>query len=487
MRLYNTLARKKQEFVPENGNAVNMYVCGITAYDLCHIGHARSSVVFDVLYRYLRHKGYDVTFIRNFTDIDDKIIKRANEVGKEAGAIAEQFIGEFYVDMDRLAVLRADVEPKCTEHIPEMIALTERLIKQGHAYPTPSGDVYFRVRSFEGYGKLSGRNIDELESGARIDPGEEKQDPLDFALWKGAKPGEPSWASPWGQGRPGWHLECSAMSEKYAPLPLDIHGGGQDLSFPHHENEIAQSEAATGKPFANYWVHNGFVQINSEKMSKSLGNFFTIRDILDKFLPETLRYFLLTMHYRSPLDFSFDALEEAEKGIKRVYSALAQVRTELAKTSWKKSPFPDELGAELDAVEQHWAEAMEDDLNTAGALGHVFSAIRLAGRVADDKNLRKSEGGRDLFTRILADMAAWSEVLGIFGREPAEFLTELRDNRAARADIDPARVQALLDARQQARKDKDFAKSDAIRDELLAMNVEVKDTPQGATWDVGTR
>jgi cysteinyl-tRNA synthetase (EC 6.1.1.16) len=487
MRLYNTLARKKQEFVPENGNAVNMYVCGITAYDLCHIGHARSSVVFDVLYRYLRHKGYDVTFIRNFTDIDDKIIKRANEVGKEAGAIAEQFIGEFYVDMDRLAVLRADVEPKCTEHIPEMIALTERLIKQGHAYPTPSGDVYFRVRSFEGYGKLSGRNIDELESGARIDPGEEKQDPLDFALWKGAKPGEPSWASPWGQGRPGWHLECSAMSEKYAPLPLDIHGGGQDLSFPHHENEIAQSEAATGKPFANYWVHNGFVQINSEKMSKSLGNFFTIRDILDKFLPETLRYFLLTMHYRSPLDFSFDALEEAEKGIKRVYSALAQVRTELAKTSWKKSPFPDELGAELDAAEQHWAEAMEDDLNTAGALGHVFSAIRLAGRVADDKNLRKSEGGRDLFTRIQNDMAAWSEVLGIFGREPAEFLTELRDNRAARADIDPARVQALLDARQQARKDKDFAKSDAIRDELLAMNVEVKDTPQGATWDVGTR
>jgi cysteinyl-tRNA synthetase len=487
MRLYNTLARKKQEFVPENGNAVNMYVCGITAYDLCHIGHARSSVVFDVLYRYLRHKGYDVTFIRNFTDIDDKIIKRANEVGKEAGAIAEQFIGEFYVDMDRLAVLRADVEPKCTEHIPEMIALTERLIKQGHAYPTPSGDVYFRVRSFEGYGKLSGRNIDELESGARIDPGEEKQDPLDFALWKGAKPGEPSWASPWGQGRPGWHLECSAMSEKYAPLPLDIHGGGQDLSFPHHENEIAQSEAATGKPFANYWVHNGFVQINSEKMSKSLGNFFTIRDILDKFLPETLRYFLLTMHYRSPLDFSFDALEEAEKGIKRVYSALAQVQTELAKTNWKESPFPDELGAELDAVEQHWAEAMEDDLNTAGALGHVFSAIRLAGRVADDKNLRKSEGGRDLFTRIQDDMAAWSEVLGIFGREPAEFLTELRDNRAARADIDPAKVQALLDARQQARKDKDFARSDAIRDELLAMNVEVKDTPQGATWDVGTR
>lgn len=484
MRLYNTLNRQKQEFVPQNGNDVNMYVCGITAYDLCHIGHARSSVVFDVLYRYLKHVGYNVTFIRNFTDIDDKIIRRANEVGADAGEIAEKFIGEFYVDMDKLAVKRADVEPKCTEHIGEMIDLTSRLIDQGHAYATASGDVYFKVRSFEGYGKLSGRNIDELESGARIDPGEEKMDPLDFALWKGAKPGEPSWESPWGQGRPGWHLECSAMSEKYAPLPLDIHGGGQDLSFPHHENEIAQSEAATGKPFANYWVHNGFVQINSEKMSKSLGNFFTIRDILDKFLAETLRYFLLTMHYRSPLDFSFEALEEAEKGIKRVYAALAQVDTELAKSKWKKSPFPEEFVTELDEIEKHWNEAMEDDMNTAGALGHVFSAIRLAGRIAEDKNLRKSEGGRDLFVRIKEDIKVWGSVLGIFERDPAEFLLELRDNRAARAGIDPAKVQELIDARKDARKNKDFEKSDAIRDELAAMNVEVKDTPQGATWDV---
>ncbi|NDV18868.1 cysteine--tRNA ligase [Pseudodesulfovibrio sp. JC047] len=484
MRLYNTLKRQKEEFIPANGNDVNMYVCGITAYDLCHIGHARSSVVFDVLYRYLKRKGYSVNFIRNFTDIDDKIIKRANEVGKEAAEIAEKFIGEFYVDMDKLSVLRPDVEPKCTEHIPEMIALTERLISKGHAYATPSGDVYFKVRSFEGYGKLSGRNIDELESGARIDPGDEKLDPLDFALWKSAKPGEPSWESPWGLGRPGWHLECSAMSEKYSPLPLDIHGGGQDLSFPHHENEVAQSEADTGKPFANYWVHNGFVQINSEKMSKSLGNFFTIRDILDKFLAETLRYFLLTMHYRSPLDFSFEALEEAEKGIKRIYSALAQVDTELTKSKWKKSPFPEELVSELAQIETHFDEAMEDDLNTAGAMGHIFSAIRLAGRVIEDKTLRKSEGGREFFTRIKTDVANWGQVLGILEREPVEFLTELRDNRAARTGIDPMKVNALLDARQQARKDKDFEKSDAIRDELAAMNVEVKDTPQGATWDV---
>jgi len=484
MRLYNTLKRQKEEFTPANGNDVNMYVCGITAYDLCHIGHARSSVVFDVLFRYLKHSGYNVNFIRNFTDVDDKIIKRANEVGKESHEIAEKFIGEFYVDMDKLGIERPTVEPKCTEHIPEMIDLTQRLIDKDHAYATPSGDVYFKVRSFEGYGKLSGRNIDELESGARIMPGEEKEDPLDFALWKAAKPGEPSWESPWGQGRPGWHLECSAMSEKYAPLPLDIHGGGQDLSFPHHENEVAQSEAATGKPFANYWVHNGFVQINSEKMSKSLGNFFTIRDILAKFLPETLRYFLLTMHYRSPLDFSFDALEEAEKGIKRIYSALAQVNVELAKSKWKKSPFPEELTAELDEIEKHFTEALEDDLNTAGALGHIFSAVRLAGRVCEDKNQRKSEGGRDLFERIKSDMADWGSILGLFEHEPAAFLIELRDNRAARAGINPAKVQELLDARQQARKDKDFEKSDAIRDELAAMQVEVKDTPQGATWDV---
>ncbi|WP_243544995.1 cysteine--tRNA ligase [Pseudodesulfovibrio tunisiensis] len=484
MRLYNTLARKKQDFAPLNGNKVNMYVCGITAYDLCHIGHARSSVVFDVLYRYLKHTGYDVTFIRNFTDIDDKIINRANEVGKTAEEIAEKFINEFYVDMDRLGVNRATVEPKCTEHIPEMLKLTETLIEKGHAYATPSGDVYFRVRTFKDYGKLSGRNIDELESGARIDPGEEKEDPLDFALWKAAKPGEPSWESPWGQGRPGWHLECSAMSEKYSTLPLDIHGGGQDLAFPHHENEIAQSEAATDKEFSRFWVHNGFVQINSEKMSKSLGNFFTIRDILAQFLPETLRYFLLTMHYRSPLDFSFDALEEAEKGIKRVYAALAQIDQELGKSSWKKSPFPEDIVAELDEIEKHWNEAMEDDMNTAAALGHMFSAIRLAGRVFEDKNLRKAEGGRDLMERIRKDMAAWGDVLGVFRRDPAEFLLELRDNRAARRGIEPTKVDELIQGRQQARKDKDFDRADQLRDEIANLGVEVKDTPQGPVWDV---
>jgi cysteinyl-tRNA synthetase len=484
MRLYNTLTGKKEEFVPVHEGRVNMYVCGITAYDLCHVGHARSSVVFDVLVRYLRHKGLAVTFVRNFTDIDDKIIKRANEVGEDPAKLAERFIGEFYVDMDRLSILRADIEPKCTGHIPEMIALSQDLIAKGHAYATPSGDVYFRVRSFPDYGKLSGRNIEELRSGARIVPGEEKEDPLDFALWKGAKPGEPSWESPWGPGRPGWHIECSAMSAKYLPLPLDIHGGGQDLSFPHHENEIAQTEAATGHPFANYWVHNGFVQVNSEKMSKSLGNFFTIRDILAQFLPETLRYFLLTMHYRSPLDFSFEAMDEAEKGLKRVYAALAQLDQSLAGDKWSKGKFPPELAQELEGLEAEWGRAMEDDLNTAAALGHLFGAVRLAGRLAEDKALRKQEGARDLWARIRQDLRDWGAVLGLFGREPGEFLAELKRSRAARAGIDEARVAGLLAQRQEARAAKDFARSDEIRAELSALGVEVKDTPAGPEWDV---
>lgn len=484
MRLYNTLKRKKEEFVPLNGNKVSLYACGITAYDLCHIGHARSSVVFDVLVRYLRFKGYDVTFVRNFTDIDDKIINRANETGVSSMELAEKFIGEFYVDMDKLNILRADIEPKCTEHIPEMIGLTETLIQKGHAYPTPSGDVYFKVRSFENYGKLSGRNIEDMQSGARIQPGEEKQDPLDFALWKAAKPGEPSWESPWGKGRPGWHLECSAMSEKYLPLPFDIHGGGQDLSFPHHENEIAQSEAATGKEMARFWVHNGFVQINSEKMSKSLGNFFTIRDIIAKFMPETLRYFLLTMHYRSPLDFSFGALEEAEKGIRRVYTAIEQIEEALLKSKWSKAALPEEVVAEIADAEKGWAAAMEDDMNTAAALGHMFTLIRLAGRIAEEKSWRKSEGGRDAWTRILENVKKWGEVLGIFTEEPKIFLENLKQCMLERKGIEVSKVEELVSARQEARKNKDFSRSDEIRDELISLGIEVKDTPQGAVWNV---
>lgn len=300
MLLYNTLGRKKEEFVPVHPGKANMYVCGITAYDLCHIGHARSALVFDVLVRQLRHTGLEVRFVRNFTDVDDKIINRANKEGRDWREVAQTYITAFHEDMDRLGVLRADEEPRATDFIPQIQAICSTLVDSGKAYSTPSGDVYFRVRAYEPYGKLSGRSLDDLLSGARVAPGEEKEDPLDFALWKAAKPGEPFWESPWGKGRPGWHIECSAMSQPY--LPLDIHGGGQDLIFPHHENEIAQSEAACACSLARYWVHNGFVQVNAEKMSKSLGNFKTIRDILENYLPETLRFFLLGKHYRSPID-----------------------------------------------------------------------------------------------------------------------------------------------------------------------------------------
>ncbi|MEW5772036.1 MAG: cysteine--tRNA ligase [Thermodesulfobacteriota bacterium] len=484
MQLYNTATRRKEDFAPLEDNHVRMYVCGITAYDYCHIGHARSAVVFDVLVRHLRHLGMKVTFVRNFTDIDDKIINRANELGEDPAALAERFIQAFYEDMDRLNILRADLEPKATEHIQEMFAVTRELIAKGHAYPTPSGDVYFRVRSFAGYGKLSGRSLDDLQAGARVAPGEEKEDPLDFALWKAAKPGEPFWESPWGPGRPGWHLECSAMSDKHLGLPLDIHGGGQDLVFPHHENEIAQSEAASGKDLARFWVHNGFVQVNAEKMSKSLGNFSTIRDILADYLPETLRFFLLTKHYRSPVDFTPENMEEAEKNLRRIYQAKADMAAAVGGTKWSKTPLPAELLDELAAAEADWAKAMDDDLNSAAALGHVFTLVRLAGRVAEDKALRKSEGARDLWARCLRDLDVWGNVLGLFSADPAVFLADLKAVRARRKGIDPAQVETLLAARQEARKAKDFARSDALRDELLNMGVEVKDTPTGPAWDV---
>lgn len=483
MQLYNTLQRRKETFTPLAPGRVKMYVCGITAYDYCHIGHARSAVVFDVLVRYMRSTGLDVTFARNFTDVDDKIIKRAQEEGLSSSEVAEKNIRFFHEDMDRLGVLRADLEPRCTEHITEMVALTQQLIEKGHAYATLSGDVYFRVRSFEEYGQLSGRDIEDLRAGARIAPGEEKEDPLDFALWKAAKPGEPSWPSPWGEGRPGWHLECSAMSEKLLGLPLDIHGGGQDLIFPHHENEIAQSEAATGSPLAKYWLHNGFVQINQEKMSKSLGNFKTIRDLLREYLPESLRYFLLTKHYRSPIDFSTEAMDEAEKNLKRIYTAKEQLLQELERGKWSKSPLPEEYGQELAQHEEQWREAMEDDCNTAGALGHVFGVVRLANRLMEDKTLRKCEGAKALYERILEDLKTWSDVLGVFAAPPREYLDALKTTKLRRAGVDASQVEELVQKRHEAKKAKDFAAADALRDELTAMGVEVRDTPQGPVWD----
>lgn len=482
MLLYNTLGRKKEEFVPVHPGKANMYVCGITAYDLCHIGHARSALVFDVLVRQLRHTGLEVRFVRNFTDVDDKIINRANKEGRDWREVAQTYITAFHEDMDRLGVLRADEEPRATDFIPQIQAICSTLIDSGKAYSTPSGDVYFRVRAYEPYGKLSGRSLDDLLSGARVAPGEEKEDPLDFALWKAAKPGEPFWESPWGKGRPGWHIECSAMSQPY--LPLDIHGGGQDLIFPHHENEIAQSEAACACSLARYWVHNGFVQVNAEKMSKSLGNFKTIRDILENYLPETLRFFLLGKHYRSPIDFTADSMDEAEKAQHRVYTALHEASKALARDKWKKTPLPQEMAEEWAALPKAFDAALEDDINTAQALGQVFAQVRLVNRLLEDKALRAAEAGRDLLQEVLVRAQEWTKRLGLFGQDPQVFLSDLRGQRAARRKIDVARVEELMLARQEARASKDFGRSDSLRQEILDLGVSVRDTPEGQVWDL---
>ncbi|MEA4992002.1 Cysteine--tRNA ligase [bioreactor metagenome] len=482
MLLYNTLGRKKEEFVPVHPGKANMYVCGITAYDLCHIGHARSALVFDVLVRQLRHTGLEVRFVRNFTDVDDKIINRANKEGRDWREVAQTYITAFHEDMDRLGVLRADEEPRATDFIPQIQAMCSTLVDSGKAYSTPSGDVYFRVRAYEPYGKLSGRSLDDLLSGARVAPGEEKEDPLDFALWKAAKPGEPFWESPWGKGRPGWHIECSAMSQPY--LPLDIHGGGQDLIFPHHENEIAQSEAACACSLARYWVHNGFVQVNAEKMSKSLGNFKTIRDILENYLPETLRFFLLGKHYRSPIDFTADSMDEAEKAQHRVYTALHEAGKALARDKWKKTPLPQEMAEEWAALPKAFDAALEDDINTAQALGQVFAQVRLVNRLLEDKALRSAEAGRDLLQEFLARAQEWDKRLGLFGQAPQTFLADLRGQRATRGKIDVARVEELMLARQEARASKDFARSDSLRQEILDLGVSVRDTPEGQVWDL---
>ncbi|EFI35863.1 cysteinyl-tRNA synthetase [Desulfonatronospira thiodismutans ASO3-1] len=483
MLIYNTLHRAKEKFVPLEPGKVRMYVCGITAYDYCHIGHARSCVVFDVLVRYLRYLGYHVSFVRNFTDVDDKIIKRAEEEGLDSDQVAEKYIEAFYLDMDELNVLKADVEPRATRHIEEMIQVTKSLLDKGFAYITSGKDIYFRVRRMPRYGQLSGRNIEELQSGSRIAPDEEKEDPLDFALWKTAKPGEPSWDSPWGAGRPGWHLECTAMSEKYLGIPFDIHGGGQDLAFPHHENEKAQSEAAFDREFVKYWVHNGFVRVDSEKMSKSLGNFITIRDIMKDFHGEVLRFFLLTKHYRSPLDYSDGSLEETEKALKRVYWAKTGLQKELQKEKWSKGQGFPEASQELQDLASKWDQAMQDDLNTAEAVGYVFGLVRLANRMLEDKTFRKSEAGKEIIQQMLGMLEGWGDALGVFQRSGEEFLEQLKLMRCNRLDIDPQTVQEMVLKRQQARKDKDFETADNIREELTAKGIEVMDTPEGPRWD----
>ncbi|MCR4667268.1 MAG: cysteine--tRNA ligase [Desulfovibrio sp.] len=484
MLLYNTETRQKEPFTPIRPGTVHLYACGITAYDYCHIGHARSAVVFDVLVRHLRHTGLTVHFIRNFTDIDDKIINRAKKEGRDWREVGETYIRAFHEDMDRLGVRRADYEPRATAFIEEIQHLCTLLIEKGRAYATPSGDVYFRVRSYEPYGNLSQQSLDDMSAGAstRVEVNEEKENPLDFALWKSAKPGEPFFESPWGPGRPGWHIECSAMTEQW--IPLDIHGGGQDLIFPHHENEKAQTEAALGTALARFWVHNGFVQINSEKMSKSLGNYKTIRDILESFLPETLRFFLLGKHYRSPIDFSFSDMEEAERSERRLYQAVRDVRAALGRAKWKDTPVPEEISLEWERRVAGYTAALDDDLNTAQALGELFALVRLVNKLLENKTLASSQKAKELFENFLSLLEVWQEELGILNDEPETFFSALRDIRVRRKKIDLNEIGLLLEERSTARKNKDFARSDKLRDDLSAKGILVKDTPAGQEWDL---
>ena len=484
--LYNTATRQKEAFVPQ-GDLVKIYVCGITAYDFCHIGHARSAVIFDVLVRYLRERGYQVHFIRNFTDIDDKIINRAAKEGRDWREVGETYMAAFHEDMDRLGVLRADEEPKATAYIGPILEMCQKLIEAGKAYATPSGDVYFRVHSYPHYGELSQQSLDDMSAGAsaRVGVNAEKEDPLDFALWKSAKPGEPSFPSPWGEGRPGWHIECSAMTTPW--IPLDIHGGGQDLIFPHHENEKAQTEACLNTTLAKLWMHNGFVQINAEKMSKSLGNYKTIRDILESYLPETLRFFLLGKHYRSPIDFTFDEMDEAERAERRIYQTIHDVEQVLA-TNAKLANLPKDeeeaMRAEWQSFGERYMSAMDDDINTAQALGVIFSQVRHVNRLLEEKRLRKSRVVREFLEDFLRALHLWRTHLGLFSLDAETFFSDLKAMRIRRTGLDLARVEDLLAQRKRAREAKDFATSDQLRGELEGLGVIVQDTPEGQKWDL---
>ncbi len=480
--IHNSLSNRKEEFAPLVPGAVSMYVCGITAYDYSHIGHARAYVAFDVIYRYLKYKGYTVTYVRNFTDIDDKIIKRANEAGRDTRDLSEEFIREFYRDMDALGILRPDREPKATETIPRMIDLIKLLIDKGYAYEAGK-DVLFSVRKFPGYGKLSGKNIEDLESGARVEVDDKKQDPLDFVLWKGAKPEEPSWESPWGKGRPGWHIECSAMSRSILGDTIDIHGGGKDLIFPHHENEVAQSEAATGKPFVRYFVHNGFVNIDSEKMSKSTGKFFTVRDILKKYHPEVVRFFLLSAHYRSPIDFSEKNLRDAGEALDRLYATKSRILETAGNPTTGRSNGSAQEGAE-DAVSAFIAgfeEAMDDDFNTALVMGRLFDLSHQINRFLDGQKDTAEKDRLSLVPEWESILGAL-DVLGILGREPDAYFSEVKSLRLGGATVGAEDIERLIAERNAARKARDFKRADEIRDELTDKGVLLEDGPGGTTW-----
>ncbi len=455
LRIYNDLHNRKEEFQPIEPGKIRMYVCGMTVYDYCHLGHARMLVVFDVVYRYLKARGYDVTYVRNITDIDDKIIQRANEQGIPFHELTGKFIDAMHEDLAALGVEPPSQEPRATEHIDEILEMIQKLIDNGHAYVTDSGDVYYSVTSFPEYGKLSGKSIEDLQAGARVESSEEKRDPLDFALWKAAKPGEPAWDSPWGKGRPGWHIECSAMSTKALGDTFDIHGGGADLTFPHHENEIAQSEGATCHHFVNYWMHNGFVRVNDEKMSKSLGNFFTIREIMQHYRPEEIRYFILTSHYRSPLNYDEEHLLNARQALNRFYTALRGL--------------PEAEPGDADKWLEAFNEAMDDDFNTPEALAAMFELVREINKVRGEDQARAA--------RMAATLKQMGAVLGILQDDPEQWL------RGGVGDgLSDEEIETLIQQRLDARKAQNWAEADRIRDELKEKGVILEDGAGGTTW-----
>jgi cysteinyl-tRNA synthetase len=486
LRLFNTLTDEKEEFVPLQPKKVGMYACGVTVYDHSHIGHARGAVVFDMIRRYLAYKGFNVTYVRNFTDVDDKIINRANEEGVSCDEIAERYIREYEKDMKALGVAEADIEPKATEHIPEIIGLIERLVENKIAYVS-GGDVLFAVDRFEGYGKLSKRKLEDLQAGARVAVDEKKENPLDFVLWKASKEGEPAWESPWGPGRPGWHIECSAMNRAILGDTIDIHGGGKDLIFPHHENEIAQSEGATGKPFVRYWLHNGFVNIDQEKMSKSLGNFFTIKEVLDQFNPEAVRLFLLSTHYRSPIDFSDQNLKDAERARRRVYNLLLEVdrilqgQEDKAVSDAAEGQHYASVHEQINEMTPRFEEAMDDDFNTAKALGNLFEVVRiLNGFLKETVGHGKMEACSILreFRRSLRTIGS---ILGLFLDPPEQVLKTAGDSET----LDRKEIEKMIAMRIEARTMKDWTEADRIREELAEKGVILKDRPDGTTdWEM---
>jgi len=490
IKIYNTLSHKKEPLNPREPGHIKLYVCGITSYDYCHIGHARSSLVFDMIVKYLRYCDYKVTFVRNFTDIDDKIIRRAEEQKTSPEKLANRFIDEFYRDMDYLGLDRPDREPKATEHIPEMIDLIEELIARDMAYPV-EGDVYYRVDSFPDYGKLSRRNLEDMQAGARISINENKNNPMDFVLWKNSKPGEPSWQSPWGKGRPGWHIECSAMAKKYFGDTFDIHGGGKDLIFPHHENEIAQSESANGCQFVNMWIHHGFVTIRNEdtdeteKMSKSLGNFLTIRALSEKYHAEILKLFVFSTQYRNPLEYSDQAMQDAHTGLTRLYECVAGFETlECNETGKAESVISTKEQTKLSSLEQRFQQAMDNDFNSAQAIGQLFDAAKSVNKIIRKLPDQQYPGDIFLLKQTVGLITRLARVIGILNEPAATFLDSQKQESLKGADLDAEKIEEMIAQRNNARIDKDWALSDQIRDQLLSHHIELKDGPDGTVWTV---